>query len=225
YIEIVKNNNKAGACLIWEEAGTQEGANARKFFSDANISASSLFQTLGFKRQIALINLPCKIMLDKHVRLLVHAIIDTKNVDYNDKVCRAKFYWSRYNANYDKQFRQFHVDVDKDGSVCRLDEIEVPRAPQELIDEYNKLEFIFKRKLQDKLAEQASVAEDKGLVKQNEALVVFENVKKDFSRYWDSVKDRPRVHLIKANFNLPPQKAYSVAALMKEALSAGDVTI
>ena len=50
FIEMVNDpkHKTVGRALIWEEAGTEEGANARLFFSTNNLTASSLFQILGY---------------------------------------------------------------------------------------------------------------------------------------------------------------------------------
>lgn len=226
FLTKIKESKKVGDVLIWEEAGTIEGANARKFFSESNVSASSLFQSLGWKRQIAIINLPCKIMLDKHVRLLVHAIIDTKGVDYNNNVCRAKFYWARYSASKDIQYRQSHVFF-KNGILQKVTDLEVGRAPKPLRREYMKLESEFKNKLQAKLERGAIDGERKieAMTPKNEMQIILEKVKKDVSKYWDKSRNRPLTNLIRAELNISLQKALGVAALMKRDYAAGELKV
>lgn len=61
-----------GTVVIWEEAGSVFGANARQWQSVINQKASNLFQIVGRRQLIFIVNLPNFMMLDKQVRMLCH---------------------------------------------------------------------------------------------------------------------------------------------------------
>lgn len=224
FLSLVKNKNEIGTCLIWEEAGTIEGTNARKFFSENNISASSLFQTLGYKRQIAFINLPCKIMLDKHVRQLVHAIIDTTEVNTTKGRCIAKFYWSKYNPVKDIQYRNLPQYFDESGILKKVNTIAVGRAPKALREAYIKRERVFKDELQARLEKMGQKAGKDSVEERDEKIrEACKKIEGRLSRYWDPKRKILRTGLIVLDCQVSRNQAYIIKDILQPKILAGEI--
>lgn len=151
YMEMIKTNNEIGACMQWEEAGLAEyGANAREFFSKDNKDASTVFQSMGFKRQINLINLPLKSMLDKQIRSLVHWIVTTERI--SEQYCIAKIYKTKLIAIHDDVITPRYKFVDPFGVIRKVSWIKIPRAPRPLRKEYKIMSDAFKREVQEHIS-------------------------------------------------------------------------
>ena len=148
YMKLIKNNNEVGACLQWEEAGLAEyGANAREFFSKDNKDASTIFQSMGFKKQINLVNLPMKSMLDKQIRSLVHWIVTTERI--SSGYCFAKMYKTRLIAIKDEVVTPRYRFIDPYGVIKKVSWIKIPRAPRNLRTEYKHISDAFKNDVQE----------------------------------------------------------------------------
>lgn len=189
-----------GACLQWEEAGVAElGASAREFWSGGNKSLSTLFQTMGFRRQIDFITLPSKVMLDKHLRMLAHVEIEAYKVKPAKRRCFARIRWNEPSSREDKVYSKYPRYIE-DGLKKRIKTISVPRAPEEIRREYVARSEVFKKWLQDKLVGD----EEKRLTKTGKKSAVvrlkqkFNKIKQagNYREYWDEKKKNFDVHSI-----------------------------
>ncbi|MFH1255767.1 MAG: hypothetical protein V1494_00605 [Candidatus Diapherotrites archaeon] len=149
FLQLVRKNNYVGAVNIWEEAGLMEyGASAREFWSADNRRMSSLFQSMGFHRQICIVNLPQKIMLDKHLRSLCHWIVETKSID----VQRGKVKFKVFHIQpSDKIFYKKYIRVFEDDGITKIMSFVAPRPPMDILEEYWAREKLFKEMVSDKL--------------------------------------------------------------------------
>ena len=226
FIDMVndKKNCVAGRCLIWEEAGTEEGANARMFFSANNLSASSLFQILGHQRQIVIINLPNKIMLDKHVRMLAHAIIETKAIVLRRKSCVAKFYWNHMagvnRAEGYVTLPSFH----KRDVGYQTASVSVPRPPAELIAQFKEKEKAFKVRLQKKLAHRTNAEMDKAIEEPKTLGELLDEIMAEPKKFWNYTEGKPDKDEMELH-GIPPTKAPKLARIWQKRVAEGVVSV
>jgi hypothetical protein len=153
YMGLIKNTKRVGAALTWEEAGMSEfGANARDFLSKENKDASTIFQSMGFKRHLNLINLPLKTMMDKQLRSLVHWIVTTEKINTKSQ-CVAKIYKTDLKTIKDEVWNTRYVFADSHGMLKRVQSIRVPRAPLEIRREYKIISDKFKDDVQEHISQ------------------------------------------------------------------------
>lgn len=220
-----------GACLQWEEAGIAElGANAREFWSQGNRAISTLFQIMGFGRQICFINLPMKIMLDKHLRSLCHVYIETYKVKVHKKRCIAKV-WLNEMSSRKGDLLQKYPRYRIDGVKYVVKSISVPRPPQEFLNEYWEREKMFKQWLKNKLISEEEGRQvsknlrDGGIVATQIMANALEKVKLKPKEYWDYKKDKPDVNAMRILEGLSINNAYAVASLWRKQVETGECKV
>ena len=153
YLKGIKENNVPGQAMIWEEAGLAEyGANARDFFSKESKNASTIFQSMGFKKHLNLVNLPMKMMLDKQVRSLVHWIVTTEKINSRNE-CVAKIYKTSLKAINDEVWNTKYRFYDRFGVVKVVNKIKIPRAPKDIRLEYKHISDEFKQEIQERISQ------------------------------------------------------------------------
>lgn len=194
-VNATMSKNRRGECLVWEEAGTIKGATAREFKQRKNIISNSLFQILGWKGQIAFINLPAQFYLDKGIRSLAHGIFVTKKIDLKRNRCIAKFYWNKFNPlNSTRPIMPTLPRYFKDGRLRVARTIAIPRAPKELREEYVAKQEEFKQKWSEEIGKELeeldAVNEGKDARKLDVASL-YEEVKQNPDEYWDYEKNKP----------------------------------
>lgn len=212
----IKDSKRIGEVIMWDEAGIAEwGINARTFWSEGNISASTLFQTMGFKRNIVLINLPMKMMLDKHVRSLIHVEIETKGVDMHLKKCRSKvvFIEPAFNWKNDvlTKFPRFFYK----GVKYKLNQKYWNRASKPLRVDYIRESNKLKQILQEKLIHDAKVkrlAEEKKAMKKDLESLYNEVVKRK-DEFWDDDKGGFDVLTVRLKLGISNQMAKDACTL------------
>lgn len=171
--QLNKKNAYIGACNIWEEAGVADGigANSRDFWTEGNKRLSGIFQTMGFARQISIVNLPNKMMLDKHLRSLCHWILETQSVDYNTGliVFKAMEVENSFKDGIKKYPRYL-----KDDTVYKAVKFLAPCPPLAIVEEYDIRQTIFKNWLKDKFEEDSIFDINKGHLQQDRTAANFE---------------------------------------------------
>jgi hypothetical protein len=149
-------DSQVGRVVIWEEAGSYTGANSRTWQSKFNMEASKLFQTVGYRRLILIVNLPHYYMLDKQVRMLVHAKITMDRVQGNLNRSKGTLDMvSPHRSEYDI-FKSPGITLgSKNNELYRI--IYFSSPPKTIDNYYVKLESEFKTKWikesQEKLSE------------------------------------------------------------------------
>jgi hypothetical protein len=156
YMDLIRRTEGIGRALIWEEAGLAEfGANARDFLSKDNKDASTIFQSMGFKRHLNLINLPMKTMLDKQIRNLVHWVVVTEKINSQD-FCIARMYQMNISPTRDEVYHQRYNFVDSHGVVKKVSTVKIPRVPKEIRRDYKIVSDKFKQEVQEKINSRGS---------------------------------------------------------------------
>lgn len=206
----VRRFNDIGTSLIWEEAGIAEfGAHARQFWSESNISLSTLFQVMGFHRQLCFINLPMKIMLDKHLRLLSHVQIETYKIKKSKDRCLAKVWWVEMAANTSEAYNKYPRFI-ANGLRYRVKTISVPRAPKEIREEYLARSIPFKQWLEDRLITQEEGRRDASTVVQGK-----QSVRATLPAIADKIRANPQMYLKRRNVNGEEKLVWDCNAIVR----------
>lgn len=225
-LELTESRNRRGEVFIWEEAGTIMGANSRRFYTDANILASSLFQILGWKGQIVIVNLPINFMLDKQVRSLVHAMIITSRVDINKKRCIAKFKWMSIDPERNKAYGKFPRYY-RDGKLVKAKTISIPLPPKYIVDAYEEIEGKFKQKWVTDFRRQLKESQeirDGRLGTRVDLSELLNEAKSNPQIYWDYEKDRPDISAMRMKLGergISRHNALAVAGQWRKEVDAG----
>jgi len=157
YMQLIKTTTRVGAALSWEEAGLSEfGANSRDFLTKDNKDASTIFQSMGFKRHLNLINLPLKTMMDKQLRSLVHWIVTTEKINTKGQ-CVAKIYKTDLKTINDEVWNKRYIFADSHGLLKRVSSIRIPRVPIEIRREYKIISDKFKQDVQEHISQRDDV--------------------------------------------------------------------
>jgi len=226
----IRNYRDVGACLDWEEAGIAElGANAREFWSQSNRAISTLFQIMGFGRQICLISLPMKIMLDKHLRSLCHVYIETYKVKVHKKRCIAKVWLSEMSSKKGELLQKY-PRFTENGVRFIIKSVSIPRAPKEILEEYWEREHIFKNWLQDKLIREEEARQKSKEVKRKGFVgtdlgKILEKVKSKPDVYWDYKKNKPDVNALRILEGLSIHNAYAISGQWKKQVENGETSV
>jgi hypothetical protein len=228
FLELIKESKSKGhEVFVWDEAGIADwGANARQFWSEGNLSASTLFQTMGFKENICIINLPMKMMLDKHVRSLIHVNIKTKRVIMRKGVCDAKVYYI-VPKDDGKDNKTIYPRHEADGIKFKLKSIYFGRASKELRKAYKVRSEIVKQELQQKLVAEAQIrAEGKaGGRPKPQFNDVYDKVIANPKDYWDEKKKKIDSSLIMAQQNVGRSMAEMVARAVNLMIRQGKIKL
>lgn len=145
--KIANQLDRRGKVLIAEEMGTQEGANAREWQSQTNKDLGDLFQILGFKGLIALINLPANMLLDKTPRTLVHGSITAKGLDLEEGYINGTFKINQMNPETSKIYRKYLRYFDHDGVKRKISSFRIKVAPRFIMNAFRKKENVWKRRM------------------------------------------------------------------------------
>jgi hypothetical protein len=81
---------KPGGIIIMDEAGVQY--DARSFMTKRNKQLSKIFQMFRFKNLVLIWTLPDARMVDINARRLMHAFMETAEIDYERNLASAKFF-------------------------------------------------------------------------------------------------------------------------------------
>jgi len=214
----IKKYKEIGSTPMWDEAGIAElGAHARQFWSESNIAISTLFQIMGFHRQIVFISLPMKIMLDKHLRLLSHVNIETFKVKPKKNRCYAKVWWIEMSSQANNVYAKYPRFIGLDGLRYRIKTISMPRAPPEIVKKYKLYSEVFKEWLENKLIREEESRQQKFEVSANVKLKnLVKKIRADPTKYKDE-KGRYDIYAIMMLENTSRDLAYAARGwAMKE---------
>lgn len=206
YMASIKNTERVGAALTWEEAGLSEfGANSRDFLSKDNKDASTIFQSMGFKRHLNLINLPLKTMMDKQLRSLVHWIVTTEKINTKNQCC-AKIYKTDLKTINDEVWNKRYTFADSHGIIKKVSGIRIPRAPIEVRREYKIISDRFKQDVQEHISQKDDVWRKLHYFTTDGKIInkeLIEEFKNNLVNYLDFKKKQVDIHSFMIKNNIP----------------------
>lgn len=137
FLRIINSGDlKKGNSVMWDDAGL--GMPARKFMSTMNQALSEVIQIFRTDNILVVVTVPDLSMLDKHMKLLYHAQIDSQEIDYKRKHAVAKFLKIQINRNKKKVYRKHFRMRRPDGKIITLTKARFALAPKELRQEYGR---------------------------------------------------------------------------------------
>ena len=181
FIQKIQNYKKNGSVIIWDEAGVLEGANARKHWSEANQTISSIFQIMRKNNQIIFITLPVLKFLDSQARIVGHAILSMTG--HSKDFSKGKFkFMNLYPENDSKNIT--YVYPRERGGNAIFNEIRFPLPPKELCDAYEEKQTRIKDGWQRQWLKDLS-ASNKTKPKAVPLNEVLDYLKKNPARFWN----------------------------------------
>jgi len=138
-------DEQEGEIIMFDEGGV--GANARRWYTKANIAMSEVVQTMRFKRHVVLITVPRLSMIDIHIRDLaheLHTLPGRRKGNHNLVHIREL----QYNSTKDESSRMypaFAVNLNGKPKIMYLKALWVPAPPEWLAKEYEKRSQEYKR--------------------------------------------------------------------------------
>ena len=134
-----------GSCCVLDEAGISW--QARNFMRDENKQISQLFQIMRFLNFGVIMTVPSLYFVDKHGRDLLHAIMKTKTINYDQGYCELEYKLNDFNPILNKPYRKYPRIRCDDGKIRRVASIKVFKPDQSLINRYEEKKKIFAMKL------------------------------------------------------------------------------
>lgn len=214
-VDFIDGNNRAGITCVWEEAGISgKGAAARKWQQEENILLNDVFQIMGLKQQIILVNLPFTFFLDKGARSLSHWTVETKGIDKKNNRCNALFrkvaVTRRKNEIIGVRPRFL-----RSGRYTISNAVSTPRAPYNIRKVYLELQKRFKpewinevkNKIKFLSAEKVERIEKRKMSNSE----LLEKIKKKRNQFWMPKKDKPDAALIAVGLDIGIAKARTLA--------------
>lgn len=185
----VEKNNRRGSVLIWEEAATIEGANARRFYDEASQYMSSLFQTMRYKNQVAILTLPSGHYLDKQLRQICHATLNMEGHD--DVKSWGKFKLHSFNPELNKLYSKYPRFYDSDKNLNKITKVFFPKPPKWILNVYEKKQQAWKRELQGKVNEYIGKRKlEEGLKDKSKLRVILDIAKHRWMDFYDVKKKK-----------------------------------
>ncbi len=185
----VEKNNRKGSIIIWEEAATIDGANARRFYDEVSIYMSSLFQTMRYKNQIAILTLPSGHYLDKQLRQICHATLNMEGHD--DIKSWGKFKLHSFNPELNKLYSKYPRFYDSNHNLNKITKVFFPKPPKWMLDIYEEKQQAWKNELQKKVNKYIAKKKlEEGLKDKSKLRVMLDITKNRWQDFYDNKKNK-----------------------------------
>lgn len=140
------NNMSKGQVLIWDEAGV--GLSASEWWKRANILINYVLQTFRHENICVIFTAPTMKDLDSKARTRFHYYMEPVSIDYEKKLAKVKVRRWQHNPELGKTYSKRLIH--KDGRFeLVVSHMEVPLAPQEIIDKYESIMKPWKRNVKE----------------------------------------------------------------------------
>lgn len=215
--------------VIWDEAGASGtsqsgGGAARDFMSKLNKVFSTYSQTARKRNFVLIFTLPDTFMLDKHQRILAHAMIEMEKINYSENRAIGRIYLIKYKNRYKLQQYIYPKIYENDGSFSKMPFLAFHKIDAKTAHTYEKIK--------DKWFEQLEADMDKE----------FDNVERkveETNKKRKTLNDEEMINLaleanrkgliranqMEAEFKLPYTEARKVRLKMKELQKNGLITL
>ena len=144
-MEYIDKNIDKGDCIVWDESGIDEGANRRNWYSVQNKCINYLFQTIRHENACIIMTVPSLSFIDSGILHLIHGIITTERIDYENELNICKFKQLQHNPEIGKTYRK-HIRASNGHETFKYTRMKIgkPQNP-ELINWYEVEHKKFKR--------------------------------------------------------------------------------
>jgi len=186
--EISENEPKAGTIFLIDEQ--QVGANAKDHQTKRAKAYSILLSTVRSKRYIIVTTLPFSDMELKSVRRFFHLEVETLGANLSTNTVRSTPRYLEYSrAKAEKVYRKRLIVsyTDPDTGILHHKKVsfwDIPKASQDLLDEYEVNKSNFQRKLYKKLSKELAAEEgdDEDITPKAVAADIVEDTLTDYQK-------------------------------------------
>ena len=134
-----------GDVILWDESGVD--LNAKQWMSLANRIVNLILQTFRNKHLIVIFTLPYVSFLDSDTRKLLHAIIQTQSIDYDEKTTTLKPFLIQINQETGKMYRKYLRVKTEEGRTVPVKKIKTSIPPEDVLKSYEDKKTEFTNKL------------------------------------------------------------------------------
>lgn len=144
---------KKGNAILFDEIGV--GMDARSFMQFSNKAMSYILQTFRWENLAVIFTVPSLAFLDTNARRLVHAVIETVEIDYKNNLCMVKYLRSQNNPRATSTKKEVYHKYPKyrmaKGGFQTVTKMRVGLPSQKLLDTYEEKKQAFGVKLREDL--------------------------------------------------------------------------
>lgn len=123
---------KKGNVVIFEEGGV--GMDSRNFYTATNKTLAYVFEVFRTDNIVLFINVPDISFIDKKIRVLAHAIIEMKKINYNKKISYGTIKFIETSGNSKKQYNKHLRSVKT--KTMKITNWRFPKPGENIIKEY-----------------------------------------------------------------------------------------
>ncbi len=146
FLEGIANHKwKQGDAIVFDEVG--ETMNTRESMTIINRAINSVARTYRRQNLAIIMNLPSFGTLDKEIRKLLDALIETKHINRQNKYVKCKFLFLQYNNRNDKIYYKRPKIKDKNGIIHKQDYIKIGKPDPNIWKAYENLRDKFQHKI------------------------------------------------------------------------------
>ncbi|MEM3555280.1 MAG: hypothetical protein QXF56_00970 [Candidatus Micrarchaeia archaeon] len=127
---------RRGNFIVLDEAGVSMPA--RDFMSFTNKAMSYILQTFRHENLGVIFTLPDLNMMDVSARKLLHALIETQEIDAQRQEVLVKFFFINNNPRFGKIYARYPRFVSEDGAVIKYDGFYIGKPSEALIQAYEE---------------------------------------------------------------------------------------
>lgn len=147
---------KPGYAILWDEAGID--ISNKNWLSATNKAIGYLMQTFRHQRLILIMTAPYSDFIDASTRKLFHCDITTMGIDYKKETCKVRPSLIQYNPR-NRKFYYKYLRVKTERGIAPLKNWNVPKPPQDLLDQYEIKKVTFTQRLNKEIEEDIATIE------------------------------------------------------------------
>ena len=137
-----------GSVIIWDEIGV--GLNSRRSMSNINIALNNKFQVFRFQNLITIFTTPDFGYIDVATRKLLHAYMDTVQIDFKTNLNKVKLLQVQNNPKMSKIYYHTFQVLASGGNRYRMPHVFIKKPRDDLIRDYENHKKGFNKELDKK---------------------------------------------------------------------------
>lgn len=175
FLENLKEDNWGqGDCIVWDEAGTSLGS--KEYMTVLNRSIEDILETFRRRNIAVIFTVPSQKNIDKDVRRLLHAYMETRNIDYINERVKIKLQKMQYNPKLDKiYYHSPKIRTPNKPVPLKISSLYIGKPSKDLIRAYEAKRDKYQKKLTEERLNRVLEKKDDGESKEKEK----ERTKKD----------------------------------------------
>lgn len=135
-----------GDVFVWEEA--QRELNAKEAMTITNKAVGNIMSTYRRENVCAILNLPYIDRLEKELRQLVDAAVETTGIKYQAELGGATWYWLQFNQWNKKNYRH-KIKLKHKNDTVKADQLWFPKPRKKLRENYEEIRDKYQDEVND----------------------------------------------------------------------------